>query len=66
MDSGVALEQARLFYRQAIEAEGRQDFAAAVNLYRLIQKLPSDAWQTDLQFRLENARKRSLQSSSTQ
>ena len=66
MDTDVAIEQARLFYRQAIEAERRLDFASAVSLYKQIQKLPSAAWQGDLQFRLDNARKRATESSSTQ
>lgn len=62
-DSEAAIDQARTLWGQAIDAEARQDFGSAVNLYEQIRQLPNDAWPGGLQINLDLARKR-LQSSS--
>lgn len=58
MDDNTAIETARSLWSQAIDAEARQDFAAAVSCYEKIQKLQSKAWPGGLQIRLDMARKR--------
>lgn len=51
-----AYAQAKMLYHAANEAEVRGDFAEALRLYTEIQKLPPDAWPTDLEMRLRSTR----------
>jgi hypothetical protein len=53
-----ALELARTLWIKAIDAEARQDFSSASDLYEQIKRLPNDAWPAGLQLRLEMAQKR--------
>ena len=59
VDATAAIDQARKLWVQAIDAEARQDFPAAVRLYEQIKKLPNQAWPQGLQLNLDLARKRS-------
>lgn len=56
-----AIEEARTLWGQAIDAEARQDFAAAVRCYEQIKQLPQGAWPGGLQVSLDLARKRAAQ-----
>ncbi len=53
-----AVEDARALWGQALDAEARQDFAAAVRAYEQIKQLPQSAWPGGLQVSLDLARKR--------
>ncbi|WP_428940071.1 hypothetical protein [Fontivita pretiosa] len=57
-----AIGEARRLYNQALDAEGRGDYASAVRCYEQIKQLPRSVWQADLQLRLDLA-KRNLQNS---
>jgi hypothetical protein len=61
MSEEQAMDTARSLWRQAIDAEGREDFAAAVRYYEQIKKLPQSAWPGGLQFSLEYAKKRAAE-----
>lgn len=65
VDPSAALDQARTLWRQAIDAEARQDFSGATKLYEQIKRLPSDAWPAGLQLRLDYALKQSSQTSTS-
>jgi hypothetical protein len=58
MDDNAAIEQARELWKQAIDAEARNDFPAAVRHYEQIKKLPQRAWPGGLQISLDLARAR--------
>jgi hypothetical protein len=58
IDPAVAADEARTLWRQAIDAEARQDFAAAVRHYEQIKRLPKSAWPGGLEINLELARQR--------
>jgi hypothetical protein len=62
MDDNTAIETARALWSQAIDAEARQDFAAAVTCYEQIRQLPAKAWPGGLQISLDLARKRASES----
>ncbi len=47
----------KLLWSTGMEAESRQDFAAAVSAYEKLESLPSDSWPAHLEVRLELARK---------
>lgn len=53
-----AIERASQWRNLAIDAEAKRDWAGAVAFYEKIEKLPKDAWPSDVEMRLENARKR--------
>jgi hypothetical protein len=53
-----AVERGQILRRQAIEAEAKSDWFAAVYLYEQIEKLPKEARPTDLDSRLAAARAR--------
>jgi hypothetical protein len=53
-----AIEEARALWVQAIDAEARQDFNAAVKCYEQIKQLPPGAWPGGLQVSLDLAKKR--------
>lgn len=59
VDPNVDLDQAIAIAQQlrknAIDAEGH-DWAGALRLYEQIQKLPQEAWPTDLQIRINRAK----------
>jgi hypothetical protein len=57
-----AIGESRRLYNQALDAEGRGDYASAVRCYEQIKQLPRSVWQADLQLRLDLAR-RNLQNS---
>jgi len=57
-----AIGESRRLYNQALDAEGRGDYASAVRCYEQIKQLPRSVWQADLQLRLDLA-KRNLQNS---
>ncbi len=64
MNTSAAIEQARMLWNQAIDAEARRDFAGAVSCYEQIKRLPlsSDNWPGGLQVRLELAQRQAGQS----
>jgi hypothetical protein len=64
VNTSAAIEQARMLWNQAIDAEARRDFAGAVNCYEQIKRLPlsSDNWPGGLQVRLELAQRQVGQS----
>lgn len=64
IDPAVAADEARTLWRQAIDAEARQDFAAAVQHYEQIKKLPRSAWPGGLEINLDLARQRLKSSAS--
>ncbi|HWE04202.1 MAG TPA: hypothetical protein VG326_17480 [Tepidisphaeraceae bacterium] len=45
--------QAKILYHQAMDAEFRNDMAGAVRIYEQIEKLPQDAWPSDLELRIK-------------
>lgn len=51
-----AMESSRKLYGQAIDAEARNDYAAALRFYEQIKKLRRDAWPGGLQVRIDLAR----------
>ena len=51
-----AMEESRKLYGQALDAEGRNDYAAALRFYEQIKKLRRDAWPGGLQVRIDLAR----------
>jgi hypothetical protein len=51
-----AMEESRKLYGQAIDAEARGDYAAALQHYEQIKKLRRDAWPGGLQVRIDLAR----------
>ena len=53
-----AVDKASQWRNQAIDAGARGDWAGAVSLYERIEKLPKDAWPSDVELKLEIARKR--------
>jgi hypothetical protein len=50
------MEASRKLYGQAIDAEARNDYAAALRFYEQIKKLRRDAWPGGLQVRIDLAR----------
>ncbi|HZL35439.1 MAG TPA: hypothetical protein VFC78_09025 [Tepidisphaeraceae bacterium] len=52
-------QRSRILYRAAIDAEDRNDFAQASNLYEQIHRLPAEDWPPDLATRLKLARQQS-------
>jgi hypothetical protein len=64
MNTTAAIEQARVLWNQAIDAEARRDFAGAVKYYEQIKRLPlsSENWPGGLQVRLELAQRQAGQS----
>lgn len=58
MDDNAAIDRARALWGQAIDAEARGDYPAAVERYEQIKKLPQHAWPGGLQISLDLARKR--------
>jgi hypothetical protein len=48
--------QAKILYHQAMDAEIRSDMAEAARIYEEIEKLPQDAWPSDLELRLKLAK----------
>jgi hypothetical protein len=44
-------------HSRGLEAESRQDWADAARCYEQIEQSPKDQWPTDVQRRLENARR---------
>jgi outer membrane biosynthesis protein TonB len=53
-----AIDKASQWRNQAIDAQIKGDWAGAVKLYEQIEKLPRDAWPSDVELKLEIARKR--------
>jgi hypothetical protein len=51
-----AMEESRKLFGQAIDAEARGDYAAALRHYEQIKKLRRDAWPGGLQVRIDLAR----------
>ncbi|HEY8751565.1 MAG TPA: hypothetical protein VIM11_26525, partial [Tepidisphaeraceae bacterium] len=51
------LDDVRALYRQAIDAEGDNDFATAVKKYQQIKEFPTDLWPADLTLRLNQAKR---------
>jgi hypothetical protein len=51
------LDEMRTLYRQAIDAEGDNDFATAVKKYEQIKEFTPDLWPADLNLRLTQARR---------
>lgn len=58
VDAAKASEQAITLWRQALDAEGRRDYAKAVEHYQAIKKLPRSTWPAGLEINLEYATKR--------
>ncbi|HEV2294253.1 MAG TPA: hypothetical protein VGR35_10375 [Tepidisphaeraceae bacterium] len=58
VDSAKVSEQAIVLWRQALDAEGRRDYATAVEHYEAIKKLPRSTWPAGLEINLEYAKKR--------
>ena len=56
-----AIEKASQWRNQAMDAQAKGDWTAAVKLYEQIEKLPRDAWPSDVELKLDIARKRASQ-----
>ncbi len=52
-----AMDESRKLRNQGIDAEARNDYAAALQFYEQIRKIRRDAWPSDLQIRIDLARK---------
>ncbi len=55
----LQIERARKLYGAALDAEARGDYRSAVLSYEEIEKLPREAWPSDVQIRLGFARQQS-------
>lgn len=53
-----AIERSRKLWQRAIDSEAKGDFAEAVRCYEEIKSLPRVAHQANLEFRLNNAKRR--------
>ena len=51
------IELSMVMFTNAIDAESRRDYRAAVYYYEQIEKLPKEDWPGGLEIRLEAARK---------
>lgn len=57
VDPAMMLAQARTLWNQAMDAEGKEDYSTAIQIYEKIKQLPNDVWPGGLQIRIDLARK---------